>query len=134
VFKKAISVASKSNPPAKVVDGMKMLIDAYQENHKVSETEKTKREQIQAESRIEVEKIQAQRAVLETYFENIFSERKLMINGMFDALDKGIEANNIELIQQSLGSIVSIAKESPLKGIQKMMDDFHNDDVDSITI
>jgi hypothetical protein len=53
---------------------------------------------------------------------------------MFDALDKGIESNNLELIQLSLGSIVEIAKDSPLKQVEKLRNDFHNPEVKEIEI
>jgi len=111
-----------------------MLINVYKENYKVTEIETTKREEIQASKEIELEKIKSKRIILEQYFEGIFSERKLMINKMFDALDKGIETNNLELIQQSLGSIVAIAKESPLAGIQSLLSDYRNPNVQQITI
>jgi len=83
---------------------------------------------------VEIEKIQAQKEVLKTYLEGIFSERRYMIEEMFDKLDKGIENNNLELIQMSMSSIVSIAQESPLKQVESLMSDFKNDDVKSITI
>ncbi|HIP14001.1 MAG TPA: hypothetical protein EYG74_00750 [Sulfurimonas autotrophica] len=120
--------------PLQVVEGLKMLINVYKENYKVTEIETTKREEIQASKEIELEKIKSKRIILEQYFEGIFSERKLMINKMFDALDKGIETNNLELIQQSLGSIVAIAKESPLAGIQSLLSDYRNPNVQQITI
>jgi len=83
---------------------------------------------------VEIEKIQAQKEVLKTYLEGIFSERRYMIEEMFDKLDKGIENNNLELIQMSMSSIVSIAQESPLKQVESLMSDFKNDDVKSISI
>jgi hypothetical protein len=120
--------------PMLVKDGFKILFDTYKDNHRVTEVETTKRVEIQEYTKIELEKIKSQRKILEQHLEGIFSERKLMINGMFDALDKGIETNNLELIQLSLASVVDIAKESPLAGIQNMLNDYHNPDVKEITI
>ncbi len=120
--------------PLQTIDGLKIVLDAWKENHRVTEVETTKREQIQAYKEVELAKIKGQRKVLEQYFEGVFSERKLMINKMFDALDKGIETNNLELIQQSLGSVVAIAKESPLAGVKNLLSDFDNPDVEELTI
>jgi hypothetical protein len=133
MIKEVVNIA-KSNPAMTIKDSFNIFIDAYNENHKVTQIEKTKRAEISAHSQIELEKIRSQRAILEKYLEGIFDERKLMINGMFDTLDKGIENGNNELIQQSLGAIVAIAKESPLAGIQNLINDYNNDNIKSITI
>lgn len=120
--------------PAQVFDGLKIVAEAYRENHRVTEVETTKRGQIQAYKEVELERIRSQRKILEQYFEGVFAERKLMINLMFDALDKGIETNNLDLIQQSLGSVVAIAKESPLAGVKNLLSDYDNPEVEQITI
>jgi len=135
MMKKAMSLFGKAKPsPTQALDGLKMLFNVKNENHRVTEEEKTKRVNISAMRDVEIEKIQAQKEVLKTYLEGIFSERRYMIEEMFDKLDKGIENNNLELIQMSMSSIVSIAQESPLKQVESLMSDFQNDDVKSITI
>lgn len=120
--------------PMQVMEGLKMIVKAHTENHTVTEIETTKREQIKAYKEKELAKIKSQRKILEQYFEKEFSERKLMINKTFDALDKGIETNNLDLIQQSLSSVVAIAKESPLAGVEKLLSDYNNPEVEQITI
>ena len=127
------TILPKTNP-MQVMDGLKIVVEAYKENHRVSEIETTKREQIQADKKVKLAKIKSQRKILEQYLEGIFSERKLMINKMFDALDKGIERDNSDLIQQSLGSVVDIARESPLAGVQNLLSDYENPEVEVITI
>ena len=117
---------------AQVVNGFMMVVESYKSNKKVQEEEKTKRFTIEQTSKVQLEKIQSQRAIMEQYLSSIFVERKQTINGLFDALDKGIENDNTELIQQSLGSIVEIAKEFPLKGIQKVLSDYKNPEVDRV--
>jgi len=135
MMKKAMSLFGKTKPsPTQALDGLKMLLNAKNENHRVTEEEKTKRVNISAMRDVEIEKIQAQKEVLKTYLEGIFSERRDTIEEMFDKLDKGIENNNLELIQMSMSSIVSIAQESPLKQVESLMSDFKNDDVKSISI
>jgi hypothetical protein len=135
MMKKALSILGKSKPsPTQALEGLKTFADVVQENHKITEEERTKRHNISAMKDIEIEKIQAQKEILKIYFDGIFSERKYMIEQMFDKLDKGIENNNLELIQMSMSSIVSIAQESPLKQVESLMNDFKSDDVKSITI
>ena len=132
MLKKILNITKPS--PAQATQGINILIDAWKENKKIHEVETTKRADIQARKEVELERIQSQTKLLELYFENVFSERKQMISGMFDALDRGIETDNFDLTQQSLGSIVAIAKESPLAGIQSLVNDFHDPDVKQITI
>ena len=135
MIKKAMSMVGKTKPsPTQALEGLKMLVNAKSENHKITQEETTKRKNINAVRDVEIERIQAQKDVLKTYLEGIFSERKYMIEEMFDKLNKGIENDNLELIQMSMSSIVSIAKESPLKQVESLVNDFKNDDVKSITI
>ena len=120
--------------PIQAIDGFKILVNAYKENYKISEEEQTKRENIRAIKEYEIEKIHAQKEVLKDYFEKTFSERKTNFKRMFDALDKGIENNNLEAIQASMNLIITLSKESPLSEVQSLISDFNNNDVKSITI
>jgi len=133
--KKLMSIFRKTKPtPQQAFEGLKIFADAVKENHKVTEEETTKRHNITAMKDFEIKKIQTQKEVLKDYFEKTFAERRINFDKMFDVLDKGIESNNLELIQLSLNSIVEIAKDSPLKQVEKLRNDFHNDDIKSITI
>jgi len=135
MMKKAMSLFSKAKPsPTQALEGLKTFAEVVKDNHKITEEETTKRVNISAIKDVEIEKIQTQKEILKSYFEGIFSERRYMIEQMFDKLDKGIENNNLELIQMSMSSIVSIAQESPLKQVASLMSDFKNDDVKSISI
>jgi hypothetical protein len=135
MMKKAMSIFSKAKPsPTQALEGLKTFAEVVRDNHRVTEEETTKRANISAMRDVEIEKIQAQKEILKTYFDGIFSERRYMIEQMFDKLDKGIENNNLELIQMSMSSIVSIAQESPLKQVESLMSDFKSDDVKSISI
>jgi len=120
--------------PQQAFEGLKMFADVVKENYKIREEETTKRHNITAMKEFEIEKIKAQKEVLKDYFEKTFSERKENFNKLFDVLDKGIESNNLELIQLSLHSIVEIAKDSPLKQIEKLRSDFRNPNVKEIEI
>ena len=120
--------------PEQVLKGLEILVNAFKENHRVTEEEGRNRTNIKAMRDIEIERIKAQKETIKLYFDHVFSERKVMIDGMFEALDKGIALNDATLIGQSMGAIVTIAQESPLKNMQNLLSDFNNESVDSITI
>jgi len=124
----------QSPTPLQAIEGFKLLIDAYKENYKVTEEETTKRHNITAMKEYEIEKIKAQKEIIKDYFEKIFSERKNNFQRMFNALDKGIENNNVEAIQASMTMIVTLSKESPLQDMKSLISDFNNNDIQSITI
>lgn len=135
MFKKLIDVLAASKPSqAQVIDGFITAYVYYNENKKTKETETTKRCEIKARKEVDLEIIRNQTEIIESYLENIFSDRKIMISGMFIILDKAIESNNQELIQQSLASIVAIAKESPLAGIHNLVSDFNDQGIKKISI
>jgi hypothetical protein len=115
-MKKLINIFKKTKPsPDQALDGLKTLFEVIQENHRVTETETTKRAEISAIRDIEIEKIQAQKEVIKDYFEKTFSERDKSFDMMFKALDKGLETGNLEIVANSLHYIVDLAKTSPLK-------------------
>jgi len=120
--------------PLQAFEGIKTVVDVISKNQKVIREETTKRHNIAAIKEFEIEKIQVQKEVLKDYFEKIFAERKMIFENLFDKLDKGIENNNLELIQLSLSSIVEIAKDSPLNQVEKLRNDFHNPEVKEIEI
>lgn len=120
--------------PMMALDGLKMVLGAVQENHRISETEQTKRHEITAFKETELERIRSQRDVMKDYFERIFSEREKNFDNLFKAFDKGIESNNSQVIEQSLSTIIQIAEDSPLKQIKKLKSDLNNPDIKHIEI
>lgn len=130
---KKVGKLNKPNPLI-VVDGLKIVIDAYNNYKTTVEVENTKRKYIEADKEKFIAKINAQKEVIKDYFERAFTERKENFKQLFDLLDKGLESNNDTLIEQALSSIITIAKNSPLKGIKQLVSDFENDKVDEIEI
>jgi hypothetical protein len=123
----------KTKPtPEQALKGLKEVYTLARRNSEIIETERTKRKAIEAQERMEIEKIRAQKELLREYFGEAFKERRENFDKLFDALDKGIESNNLELIAGTLGAIVDIAKSSPIKHLQKMKDDFNNPDIKEI--
>ena len=133
LFKKKKSSLPKPTPK-EALEGLKIVYETIQENHRVTEEQKTRREEIQALKVVEIEKIRSQREVLQQYFNNVFEERRNNFNELFKRLDKGIEDGNLELMQISLGAIIEIAKDSPLKEIKKLREDFYNNNIKEIEI
>lgn len=80
-----------------------------------AEQEKTKREMIANWRKVSSEKIAAQKQFLMQYLDKTFDERKENFSHFFNALDKGIESGNIEIVNAALNGIVDLAKTSPLK-------------------
>ena len=122
ILKKIFNKGSKQVPVMKAVDaleGFNTLINAYKDNHRVTEEQRTARENIRATRDISIENIKAQKEVMLDYFNQVFSERRYLYQEFFDKLDKGIETNNIELIQTMASSIVTVAMDSPLKDLQR---------------
>ena len=112
--------------PTSALDGLNMLLNAHQEYTKIRETEHTKRDAIKAWRDIEVNRTNQQVDVLKTYLKESFAERKEMIDGYFDALNKGIENNNNVAIQMAMSGLVNLVQSSPLTSVNQflaMMDD-----------
>lgn len=80
-----------------------------------AEQERTKREMIANWREVSSEKIAAQKQFLMQYLDKTFEERKENFSQFFNALDKGIESGNIEIVNAALNGIVDLAKSSPLK-------------------
>jgi len=134
-MKKVLTKINKLKPtPDQAFEGLKIFFEVVKENYKITQEETTKRESIKAQKEIKLEQIRTQREILENYFEKVFAERKEIFKKEFEILDKGLETNNLELIQISLSSIIDLAKESPLAQVKKTLDDFYNDDVNMIEI
>lgn len=120
--------------PLALADSAKMLIEAHENYKKTVQIETTKREAIQAWREVQVKKLSDKRELLETYLSQHFSERRYVIEEMFTRLDRGIDENNDLLIKESLNSIVSVVRQSPLADVDKLMADVSNPDVPYIDI
>ena len=105
------------------------ILEAHNEYKKIAAQEKTKREAIGAWKDVRLKELKNQQEILRLYLENTFRERREMIDGLFNALDKGIEAGNINVIDTAINGIVNIAKDSPLQQIDKLILSLKNDDV-----
>ena len=105
------------------------LNEAHHEYKKIAAVEKTKREAISAWKDVRLAELKNQQEILRAYLEYTFKERHQMIDGLFDALDKGLDTNNSDAISLAINGIVSIAKDSPLQQVDNWLSNMKNDDV-----
>lgn len=117
-----------------VEQSVSMLIEAWKDYNKICVVEETKREAIRSNRDVNLAKIKAQRDTLEQYLTGVFKERQQVISGMFDALDKGIEKGDDNLIALSMNTIVNTIKTSPLEGIQNILLQIDDPNIDAIEI
>lgn len=110
------------------------ILNAWSDYKKTYEIERTKREFISAKRDVCIAQIRAQQETIKHYLTERFSERKLVILGMFDTLDKGIEKGDDKLISQAMDNIINTVKTSPLDGIKNLISQIDDQNVDAIDI
>ena len=79
--------------------------------------EETKRTEIKAKMEVEVTRINAISKLLSDYLDKTFDERSELFDNYFRVLDKAIEAGDTALMSATLGSINSLAAQSPFKNL-----------------
>ncbi len=115
-----------------IISAVDKLMDSYQNYLLISEQEQTKRATINSWRGIRLEEIRSQKELLSQYLHHCFAERRTVIDGFFNALDKGLENNNIETINLAISGILGVVQSSPLKDMQNLMLDLKNDRVKEI--
>lgn len=130
---KLIPLADKL-PLASSGSAISEVINAWSDYKKTVEVETTKRASIDAWRDTRLADIQAKKDLLELYLKETFKERSGMIQGFFDALDKGIEKGDNQLINHSMTAILNIANQSPLAQARDIMLAMHDPNVQSIEI
>lgn len=114
-------IAPTSIPLEAATGAFKRLIETHNEYKVIAAQEKTKREAIKAWKDVRLTELKNQQDILREYLDLTFKERRHMIDGLFDALDKGMEAGNLEVIDGAINGIVNIAKDSPLQQVDKLI-------------
>ena len=80
--------------------------------------EQTKREEIRARRDTAVAAIQAQKELIETYFEKRFAERRQALSGFLELLTHAVDTKNDKELDAALGGILGIVQDSPLKDFE----------------
>lgn len=83
----------------------------------VCQIEETKRTEINARMEVEVTRINAISKLLSDYLNKTFDERAELFDNYFDVLDNAIARGDSELMAATLGSINSLAAQSPFKNL-----------------
>ncbi len=128
-FRKIIPI-----PATSAIDSFQMLAAAYGDYKKLVQIEETKRHEISAKRDVALERIRAQRDVMESYLSKIFEERQGVIHNLFERMDQAIESGNNELLDKTMSGVLDYAKTSPLAQAIQFMSDMNNENVDHIEI
>lgn len=115
-FKKEVWDLIKNNPQ----DGFNFLnnvVNSVQDIIKTHDTERTKRESINANKEIAIAKIKSTEKIILSYLERSFDERSNIFKKQFEIIDNAIEKNNLEQLALSLQAINSLAASSPFKAL-----------------
>lgn len=111
-----------------------LLAKAYLNYKNVAQNEETKRKAIGAWRDQQLAQIERERHILELYLVEIFRERSQTIGAFFEKLDVAIKGGDDKLIEQSIGAILTIVKESPLAQAKELMQAMHDNDIRVIDI
>jgi hypothetical protein len=121
-------------PTTAAIDAFDNLVNAYRECRTITETEKTKRENIKGWRDINIKSIEENSAILKLYLERSFQERAATIAGTFERLDQALADGNTDAVGQMMNAIVAIVKESPLAQARQVLADINNSNIDMIEI
>lgn len=85
---------------------------------KAEEEEITERQRIRAKRDMAVAAIQAQRELIEKYFEYRFAERSTTLAELFKLLDHAVQNRSENELDAALQGILGVVKDSPLKDFE----------------
>lgn len=107
--------------PAMVVDTFNLVIASANEWVQVVAQEKTKREEIQAWEKSQIEIIHVQRDFLLTALDRTFDERRENFRRLFDNLDSALISDREDAgaqVSELLTAITELAQTSPFKDLK----------------
>jgi hypothetical protein len=107
--------------PAMVVDTFNLVLASANQWVKVINEEKTKREEILAWEKTQVEIIRVQRDFLLTALDKTFDERSENFRRLFDNLDAALASEREDAgaqVSEILGAITDLAQTSPFKDLK----------------
>lgn len=105
--------ASPSLSPPDAANVLTQVVTAYFEMKQVSDQEATKRREIEADERVQLARIHAQRALLLDYLDKSFAERADNFRELFRQVDAAQARGDSAVVGQLLESVVDLAKTSP---------------------
>lgn len=117
----AVKISTLKPSPTAAIEAFNLLVKEYSNYKQVVETERTKRQAIDAWSKAKAKETKVKKDFLQQYLVASFSERRYVIDEMFKRLDTGIETGNNQLITTAMTSISNIVQSSPLQEAEKIM-------------
>ncbi len=100
--------------PAAGFAALTQIVNAAQDCARVIAQERTKQTRLAVYRDTEVAKVKAAESTLRKYFDDVFAERRANIDGLFERLDRAIDAGDPALVNQMVNAVVDLAKSSPL--------------------
>jgi hypothetical protein len=107
--------------PAMVVDSFRLVVTSVNEWVTVVAQEQTRRQEIRAWEKSQLEIIRVQRDFLLTALDQTFDERRENFRRLFDQLDAALVSDRDDAAAQVsdlLGAITDLAKTSPFKDLK----------------
>lgn len=107
--------------PEMVVDTFKLVLASANQWVKAINEEKTKRDEIRAWERTQIEIIRVQRDFLLTALDKTFDERRENFRRLFDNLDAALISESDDAgaqVSEILGAITELAQTSPFKDLK----------------
>jgi predicted adenine nucleotide alpha hydrolase (AANH) superfamily ATPase len=115
---KKLKKVSDTVPVPDVLALFQQLTEAYKE-HQVTERETAK---IQSQKEIILKQIEKKYDAFYFVFEKVFEERRETIHKMFDIIDRGLKANDKELIGIGLQNLSKVVASSPFGNLQQLQE------------
>lgn len=127
------------DPVSATTSAFSLLVEAYKDYNHIKQVETTKREMIRSQRDVAINRIQAQKEILQQYLQSTFAERASNFSNMFAILDRGIASGDDKQIGVAMNMIVKQMETNPLDGINQLMssnvmDQIENPDIDCIEI
>jgi hypothetical protein len=111
-----VNAVGKYLPTADVLSFFDSLVEAFREDRQ------TQREiaDIDARRQVLIAEISRRYDFYQGVFDKVFAERKDAIDRQFELVERGIQANNKELIVHGLQGISAIVSSSPFANVQEL--------------
>lgn len=139
LISQGISVIKSPSNPTMVATksastSFNMLVDAWRDYKEVQAVETTKRARIQADKDVAIKAIEEQSALLRLYFEQIFSERRSIIDKNFALLEQALAQDNMQIASLAMDSINKLVEQSPIAQAKELIANINNPQITHIEI
>ncbi|WP_454778202.1 hypothetical protein [Georgenia muralis] len=100
--------------PADAVAAVREIAGLVQDAWKFTESEETKRAEIEAKRATAVRSIKASERTIRIYLENTFAERRDVIQTLFTGIDTALASGDNEALRTMVGGVIDLARQSPI--------------------